>query len=303
MCVFSVDFRAGRRSSVGGASSVLIEGGVLSIVLGLAAISAAVRVEDDRQSCLVRDDVRVRLARVLARARRDVSVSAVAKPAEGDPATTVVTLKAVERTGDPLVDRSFILEREDCKSAGALLETVLEQALHELPEPEVEPPSGPAGIGVGVGLGIDGALLPAGGGLALSAETDIGSMRNRFVGSLFFRVARPETLGTGRFYQGMGLAGAGYLHQQESVGVAFEIRGGLVVLAGSGFDKSDTAYLPWIEGVARLLVTLGVVQVGPELCVSPLSEAVAVVGQPDTTQVARFRVGLLLSLPIGRWEI
>jgi hypothetical protein len=269
-----------------------------------AARDARVQVADT-SDCL--DSVRVEeaLSRRLAQAeRRDLRVAVSGKPITAT-VDSELRLEVLDARGKVVLDRTFGLRPAECASATSLLLTVLDRFLTGLVEIEPRPPDEPWSpeIGLDVAAQLLGAFFPTTGEVDLRAMGDLGSTADGLAASALLRLTTPQSLGSGRFYEGTALLGVGWQHKGESFRLRVEARAGLVALFGNGYDRSHTAYLPWVEAAADVLFKVGPVLVGPEVGGSPIADPVEVFGETNRTWLSQLRVGLVLALPVWREEM
>lgn len=281
-------------------------------VLGLGVLvtpfgSRATVYVEDSLNCVARVGAESALAAVLERhSAGELSVTLVMTQTQQD---YVGTLRVVAALGDVILDRRVALKPQDCASAAPLFSTMLDTLLRDLPRTEWQPavPAEPAAasvvirdvtqIGALAYLAADSRWFPVGASLEAGATLDVGSARHRLTGSAALRCAWPQGVGSGHFLEVLPTLGLGWRYATENVLLRAEVRSGGLMVAGYGFAKNRTVWLPWLELQAAALWSWNKVLVGPGIGVSPLRHEVVTTGGASG-QVPWLHLGVVIALPL-----
>jgi hypothetical protein len=266
---------------------------------------------DDSSECLNRAELTGALERRLEESTQGSELSIVVTGSRVVASVrSEIAMRVLNRRGHEVLDRHFVLKPAECASSTSLLDTVLENFLTRLVEIEVHPPhierpepTGASVLRIDLGAQVLGAFFPTNGEAELRLMGGLGSMGHGVSLTTLLRMTLPQSLGTGRFYEGAVLAGIGWQYRASGFLVRLEVRAGALGLFGTGYDRAHSVYLPWIEGALDALFSLGPVLIGPEVSGSPLSDPVEVAGESGSTGLSRLRVGLVLALPVFREEM
>lgn len=272
------------------------------MLASLLAIAVGAITVEDPSGCLPVDETRAAL-------ERDFAASAIRVVGRaGGPGT----LLELEISGEISLDRTFEIAPEDCASAGELVRLVVARALSPLPHAAAPPAidavaEAPRPVPVPVPVvaspwrlvllaSAQSRWLPAGAdaeiGLALHHETGL-------IAGLAVRAATPDSLGNGSFVSGAGLAGVGWRFARGGWALDLEARGGVALVAGYGFARNHTAWLPWVEARVIPSLDLGAVRLGLPITASPLAHDVANQSGSDHGALSQLRVGLGVEIPLA----
>ena len=283
---------------------------VLSIALAPSAHAADI-VVDTNVACL---DAEVVCARILAVLQQHASepgrVTLRARVLQN---TIDVALHVVTTTDTEAFERRFTLAHADCANVPELAVAVLDALLKTLPQahwttprqpltpvvaaeaPSLPQPRHPSGK-----LRLDISTIAWGRHPSRVPEIELGvlvrSEHPRWSGhgpmfGVGGRLAAPQRLGVGRYFDSSVLASLGWEANNERHRLRVLFGAGVVVTRGTGYVRNMGALLPWYELRGGWSRRIGGFAVGFEAAVSPLRHHVAtVVG--DTAALPWLRLGL-----------
>ena len=226
-----------------------------------------------------------------------LDVRVVAEEVEGRIALTL--LGTTPRSDTPLVERTFDLSRADCVSAVDLLRVVLQRSIQGLPlESWTQPAPVPAPTLLPLLVYATPLVRVAPGGVELGA----GGARAWSPASAWFatvngRASFPTGFGDGYFQETVGMIG---LMRQFSRGpwrAQGEVRAGMLLVSGIGFDSNEQVILPWAELVGRGAWHWRAGQLfGIEIAASPVRHSIGTTGTLINQTLAQVRVGVFFGL-------
>lgn len=221
---------------------------------------------------------------------------------------TVLTVLGTDLSGERILDRRFELEVGSCPSALALVETVVEASIRELPleawtrpaPPAPPPPVAPLAVeapvddrwGWRIVAGPSVGVLDLSGGLELGVSLRYGGQHGLAVGArgVFSMYGR---LGPGRPLTQLGLLEGAWSMETDGLATAAGLRSGLLIATGVGYAEDDVAVAFWWEAFGRITFTFGALALGPELVVGPQQHLLST-RAGLTTRVSPLRLGLVL---------
>jgi hypothetical protein len=231
-------------------------------------------VEIAATSCVPAPAVEQRISEVVAAHQAKESGLAISVSEQSGEASTDVGLRIVRPSGELALDRHFTLGALDCASAAQVLALAVDRWLSEFPEWAAPPPPPPPPPARWNELHAIGALssmwMPLGVDGQLGALVDRGPRGDRFGVSLLVRASVPQAAGNGRFQQTSFLAGATWRHTRGPWISRIELRGGALLVSGTGFTDNGRDWLPWWEVALFGGHTLGRGALGLELAATAL---------------------------------
>jgi hypothetical protein len=206
------------------------------------------------------------------------------------------------------LERSLELEGHDCPHSIPLIQAVLSGFFQEIPREKWAPkPSEPrivvkkvvetitkterdSYLSLSLALEPGLRLLPTGGGLACDLTLDVGTKRHQLSATFGPRIATPQEIGQGQFFEMFLLAGLGWQYRAERFNLRAQIFTGTVLVHAYGVPGARDEWLFWLEGRLYFLWKLEGLRLGPFLAASPVGQSVS--GHQQTVRLAPVQAGI-----------
>jgi len=286
------------------------------LLLGLAPTARAYQIHVENPGrCLVKEELQQEIGKLFQahRAQKRLFVSISDRPTSKGLRIEIRLLDA--KTGAIMLDRAIDLPKTDCPRSTKLIQLILSQFLAELPvdlwDEEIPGPVSViptehvrieqelTALTTLMFLSVNGRAQPWGGDAELGLALDVGADAFRLLGSLALRQSLPSDLGSGKFIESYALLGLGGRYRGEHWMLRFELKTGGLLLTGMDYAKNFHTWMAWLEAQLSILFDLGPVALGPQISVQPFEKTI-VADQDQSRQLARFRLGLIITLPF--WD-
>lgn len=201
--------------------------------------------------------------------------------AEAERERTRLVVTGRDSTGEVLLERAFELPPGACPSAMALVETVVEGAIRELPieawthAPPPPPPEEPEAWRIRLRFEPDLGLFAASGNLGLGASLMYGSGSQALGVGLLASTGWSGALGQGTPMVQLLLLEAAWAYDPRPWNLTLGLRSGVLWVAGVGYADDEQAVAFWWEAFAQLLYHFGPVGLGMGVAGAPLDHQVS----------------------------
>jgi hypothetical protein len=266
-----------------------------------------VRVEIAASPCIDAAAARARIAQVLAARHATHAGFVIDVGATQDGDATALQLRVTRRNGEIGLERSYPLGPSDCGSAPDLLALGIDRFLDAFPHwasapPPAPPPAPPATRWVDITLraAASSMFAPLGFDGSLGGALDYGARTHRAGATLLVRASAPQDAGPGRFQQTAFLLGAAYRFDSGPWRLRAEVRGGGLLVRGTGFDDNASDWLPWWEGAVFAGRGFAWGALGIELAASGLQHDAVTSDGLVTEDIPQLRLGFAGEL--GVWS-
>lgn len=253
---------------------------VAAALLGLAipaAAEAEVRVRSN-SPCVQPQDFVARLEVLLRDWAGGAQVNLqLVVVAEAERERTRLWVTGRDPAGEVLLEREFELVPGACPSALALVETVVEGAIRELPiEAWTQAAPGPSPSApadpwrLRLKLQPDLGLLASSANLGLGASLMYGSGAQALGVGLLASTGWSGALGQGTPLVQLLLLEAAWAYDPPHFGLSAGLRSGLLWVAGVGYAENERAIAFWWEAFAQIFYRFGPLGLGVGVAVAPL---------------------------------
>lgn len=194
--------------------------------------------------------------------------------AEAERERTRLFVTGRDSAGEVLLERTFELPPGACPSALALVETVVEGAIRDLPieawTQALPPPAEPDPWRIRVRFEPDLGLFAASGNLGLGASLMYGTGSQALGVGLLASTGWSGSLGQGTPLVQLLLLEAAWAYDPRPWGLTLGLRSGVLWVAGVGYADDEQAVAFWWEAFAQLLYHFGPVGLGFGVAAAPL---------------------------------
>ena len=196
--------------------------------------------------------------------------------AEAEREHTRLVVTGRDLAGGVLLEREFELQTGACPSALALVETVVEGAIRELPieawtqTPPPPPPAEPDPWRIRLKLEPNLGLFAASGNLGLGASLMYGSGNQALGVGLLASTGWSGSLGQGTPLVQLLLLEAAWAYDAPHFGLSAGLRSGLLWVTGVGYADNDRAVAFWWEAFAQIFYRFGPLGLGLGVAAAPL---------------------------------
>ncbi|MBK6688273.1 MAG: hypothetical protein IPG45_27605 [Deltaproteobacteria bacterium] len=197
--------------------------------------------------------------------------------AEAERERTRLLVSGRDSAGELLLEREFDLVPGACPSALALLETVVEGAIRDLPveawtQPAAAPlpPPSPDPWRLRLKFEPDLGLLATSAHVGLGASLMYGSGDQALGVGLLASTGWSGALGQGTPLMQRLLLEAAWAYDPANFGVSAGLRSGLLWVTGVGYGDNDQAVAFWWEAFAQIFYRFGPLGLGVGVALAPL---------------------------------